>query len=474
MARTRFLHRLFSSGLQTVSVQVLGLVFFYLISFYATKEDFGIINWSMAVCALLTTLLSFGMEQVVFRRIASARRSSDWAAMAFLLHSAVGTVLVLLGLILIAKLSGSPNLEYLPWFFAAQGLTYLGLPLRQFLNAKQRFTPYGVIAVLSNLVKMGLAFWVIRSALVTVTAVYYILIVCAAGELIALWAYVFHHWKPRWKFKFKAYKKLVKESLPQYMSVLFDSGLSRIDWILLGIMGTQIMTAEYAFAYRAFEVAKMPILILAPILLAHFSRLLVGGQRLSEEKKGQIKDLFHLEVFSATAIALLANLIWVEAGELVFQDKYGRANQTEFMILSAILPVQFAINLLWTLAFTGKMYLRIANLTMGAAVLNILLNMTFIPVWGARGAALSIAVTACLQLVAYALITRHSSGILPLYRIVILWILGAGAYGLVKFGISIPLGVQVPLAMILFVMGALATRQVRVHQLRSCWSMLRR
>lgn len=455
-------------------MQVLGLVFFYLISFYATKEDFGIINWSMAVCALLTTLLSFGMEQVVFRRIASAGRSSDWAAMAFLFHSALGTVLVLAALVLIARFSEAENLQYLPWFFAAQGLTYLGLPFRQFLNAKQHFTPYGIIAVLSNLVKMGLAFWVIYSALVTVTAVYYILILCAAGELIALWAYVFHHWKPRWKFKFKAYKKLIKESLPQYLSVLFDSGLSRIDWVLLGIIGTQVMTAEYAFAYRAFEVAKMPILILAPILLAHFSRLLVGGQTLSGDKREQIKDLFHLEIFLATAIALFANLIWVEAGALVFHDKYGRTNQYEFMILSAILPVQFAINLLWTLAFTGKMYLRIAHLTMGAALLNLLLNIALIPVWGAKGAALAIAFTACLQLLAYGMITRKTSGLLPLYRILVLWALAAGAYWLVKIGISLPLGIQVPLAMILFISGALVSRQVRFHQLRSCWTMLRR
>src|SRR5690606_18684887 len=214
---------------------------------------------------------------------------------------------------------------------------------------------YGLIAVFSNLLKIGLALWVISSALVTVTAVYFILIVCAAGELVALWTYVFRNWKLSWKFRFKAYKKLIKESLPQYLSVLFDSGLSRIDWVLLGIIGTQVMTAEYAFAYRAFEVAKMPILILAPILLAHFSRLLVGGQTLSGDKREQIKDLFHLEIFLATAIALFANLIWVEAGALVFHEKYGRTNQYEFMILSAILPVQFAINLLWTLAFTGKM-----------------------------------------------------------------------------------------------------------------------
>jgi len=474
LARQSILHRIFSSGLQTVAVQVLGLIFFYLVSFYASKEDFGIINWSMAVCALLTTLLSFGMEQVVFRRIASAKRSSDWAAIAFLIHSAVGTAIVLLVLIFLSTVFDSENWKHLPWFFAAQGLTYLGLPFKQFLNAKQRFTPYGLIAVFSNLLKIGLALWVISSALVTVTAVYFILIVCAAGELVALWTYVFRNWKLSWKFRFKAYRKLVKESLPQYMSVLFDSGLSRIDWILLGIIGTQVMTAEYAFAYRAFEVAKMPILIMAPIILAHFSRIQVGGQPLTLEKKGQIIDLFHLEIFVATATALGANLIWVEAGEWVFQNKYGLVNQTEFMILSSILPVQFAINLLWTLAFTGKMYVRIANLTMGAAVLNLLLNLAFIPSMGGKGAALAIALTACAQLLAYGFITRDRVGFLPLYRILAFWAVAGAAYWLFKIIWVLPIFLEVPLAMFFFILVCLGTRQIRVDQLRSFWLMLRR
>jgi len=48
--------------LQAISVQVLGAFFFYFISVYLSKSDFGIISWTNAVSILITALLGFGLE----------------------------------------------------------------------------------------------------------------------------------------------------------------------------------------------------------------------------------------------------------------------------------------------------------------------------------------------------------------------------------------------------------------------------
>jgi len=89
LVKNKLLVKIFSSGLQAISVQILGGVFFYFISIYISKDEFGIISWTNAVSVFLTTILGFGLEQVVVRRIAASKRS-DWAAAAFFIHSIAG------------------------------------------------------------------------------------------------------------------------------------------------------------------------------------------------------------------------------------------------------------------------------------------------------------------------------------------------------------------------------------------------
>ncbi|WP_432326498.1 hypothetical protein ACRQ5D_21230 [Mucilaginibacter sp. P25] len=72
--------------MQALALQVLGSIFFYIISVYLSKDSFGAISWMNALSIFVTTILGFGLEQVVIRRIAASQRS-DWAAAAFLFHS---------------------------------------------------------------------------------------------------------------------------------------------------------------------------------------------------------------------------------------------------------------------------------------------------------------------------------------------------------------------------------------------------
>ena len=72
-----------------MAIQVFGVLFFWVISFYLPKDEFGIISWANAVSMFLTTILSCGMEQVIVRRIAASSRS-DWAAAAYFFHTIAG------------------------------------------------------------------------------------------------------------------------------------------------------------------------------------------------------------------------------------------------------------------------------------------------------------------------------------------------------------------------------------------------
>ena len=418
----------FSSGLQAIAVQVLGAVFFYVVSLNLPKEDFGVMSWYNALAMFITTALSFGLEQIVIRRIA-ASKTSDWAASAYLFHAVAGSVIAFIALYAASHIIGQErSLKLLPWFFCAQAIIYIGTPFKSFLNAKERFTPYGIIAFTSNVLKIGIAIWYIAGNTLTIIDVLHILIGCSVFETGTLSFYVLRRADFRFGFKFNAYRKLLKEALPTYFTVIFNSSLSRMDWILLGVLGTKVAMADYSFAYRAYEIATMPIMIIAPVILPKFARLLSAGNGMNREKRHQVNQFFAVEVFLAMCIPLCLNIVWAPwIGELT-HGKYGTSNALQFFILSLCIPFQFFINLLWTINFANKKYNDILKIAVVSAVVNLGLDIVIIPLYGGLGAAIAYLATVLLQTVGHYRLAQKSAITFSLLPLLIFSLIGTGTY----------------------------------------------
>lgn len=420
----RLLKSFFSSGLQAISVQVLGVLFLLVVAYFLDEEQFGIINWANAVAVILTMLLSFGMEQVVVRRIA-ASNTSDWAAAAFFVHSIVGSLIGLAGVVVLSRVCTDciVGIYYLPFFFAAQGIMLMVMPLKQFLNAKHMFAPYGVIAIISNICKLIIAFFLIKRDILSINTVGITLIICAAIELLLLLLFVLRKTSFSLKFKFLAYKKLLKEAAPQYFSVIFDTSLSRIDWILMGVIGTFAATGGYSFAYRAYELGRLPAVIIAPVILNLFAKALSAGKGLDTDKQLLVKRLFVVQIFLAMLLPLCLNILWSPVLDMLFNGKYGTSNSMEFLILSLTMPLYFFINLLWTLCFSTKRYKQIATITMITAVSNLVLCIILIPKYGGIGAAWSFLLTTIIQAALYYRMVSNNVIKLPLYTMLIFYVI---------------------------------------------------
>jgi len=398
LASGKLLIRVFSSGMQALGVQVLGSLFFYLVSVYIAKNEFGIISWMNAVCVLLTTFLGWGLEQVVVRRVAASSRS-DWAAAAFFLHSVAGFIISFLLLLLLKNAPGVYH--YLPWFFAAQGFIYIATPLKQFLNAKEKFTPYAIIALISNLGKIAAVWLLLQRGVISLHNVIIVLIVSAAFEFVCLFIYVISRTGFNFSFRFKAYARLLKESAPQCLSVIFDISLSRMDWILLGLLTTNVVLADYSFAYRAFELARLPMLIIGPLILPRFARLMSAGDQMTDNSGQKIGSIAHVEMFFGVMIILGLNILWIPAVGLLTHHKYGDSNAMQFLLLSLCMPLQLFVNLLWSISFSAKRYKQVTTITVVCAILNIMLNLLLIPGLNGLGAALAFLLTTVVQVLLY-------------------------------------------------------------------------
>lgn len=402
LASNKLIRKFFSAGVQAFAVQFLGILFFYVTSVCLSKNDFGIISWANAVSVTITTLLSFGLEQVVVRRIA-ASRSSYWAAAAYLLHSLVFSLLSLavLGILCFFFGSASLRMTLLPWFFTVQALIFIGTPLKQFLNAQERFTPYAVIAFTSNLLKLIAGIIWARYFYFSVYSVLWILGAGAFAELAALLLYISRNGAFSFRVRMSAYRKLLREALPQYIAVMFDTSLARIDWILIGILCDNIATANYSFSYRAFEVAKLPIVVIGTVLLPKFSRLLQKNDDLGAPQKIMINQVLQVEVLLACFLMLALNIVWSPWVDTLTHNKYGAGSALTFLLLSLCIPLQFAINLMWTLCFSLRRYKAVAQTTMITALVNLTANLVLIPLWRETGAATAFLLATIVQAALY-------------------------------------------------------------------------
>lgn len=470
----KLLKSFFSSGLQAVAVQVLGVIFLGIVAYFLSDEEFGIISWSNAVAMFVTTILGFGLEQVVARRIA-ASPTSDWAAAAYLFHTFVMSVLAIAAVLVVGNVYSGNDvaLKYLPLFFIAQCILLCLLPLKQYLNAKHIFTPYGVVAVSSNLLKIGGAWWLINQNLLSISNVAYVLVAAAGLEFVAMLLFVLLKTSFKPSFKKTAYKKLLKESMPQYLSAIFDTTLSRLDWILLGIIGTYAATGGYGLAYRAYELARLPIVIIAPVILNIFARMLANDSRINAEKANQVKEIFSVQVYLAVLIPLISTLLWSPVLDHVFNGKYGSKNETEFQLLAICIPLHFFINLLWTLAFSARKYKFITTITVITAIANLVLNIILIPMYSGVGAALAYMLTTCVQAALYyILVYRHIMKI-PVFTLVLFISIGLGTYILVN-SFSWHLTIKIIAAIVIYLAAAFMTGRVKKQNFQTLISLVRK
>ena len=464
----------FSAGFQALSVQILGGVFFYLLSVSLSKHEFGILNWTTAISVFITTILGFGLESVVVRRIA-LNRSSDWAAAAYFFHNLAGALLsfvFLSGLLLILG-TDRATLRMLPWVYIMQCFIFMAMPFRQFLSAKEKFATYGVISLVSNLIKIATVFYMVNQQLINLQVVVWMLIVMSFAEFVVLLLYVKLKSKLSFSFRWTAYKKLIKESSTQYFAVLFDSSLSRIDWILIGLISAQMVLADYSFAYRAYEMLKLPAVVAGQVLLPRFARLLASGVNVSNDKRSEIQQLLKMEVVIGCFLVLIANLLWTPCVDGFSDGKYGASNANIFLLLSVCLPLHFLVNLFWTLLFSAKKYRYVTTTTVITAVANVVLNLALIPFLGGTGAAIAYLLATVLQTGVYLYFVRRKVMRCNIAPLLITLIITACAYFSATILTPNP-ALQILVALPVFTLLLIATRQVDREQVNIFKSFLKR
>lgn len=393
-----------ANTLQMLITQVFGLIIFYFTSKYLQKSDFGEFNWCMAVGSTIIAISSLGLDLIFVRRVAAGEDVLVISGIHFFHTVLTGVVLSAAALVIRQFVPAFTDQH--PFFFFVfvnLALANMANSFKLCLNGLEAYRRLALIALYANVAKLALIILLYLGGHFSILTMVLAYTAVSLLELGTGYFMMNRQLSVRIKPSMKVieYKYFILESLPQLGVVLFDSALARIDWILLGVISTATVTAEYSFAYKVFELSKLPLMIIAPVLLTRFSKLFSADDQLSERYRRDIHFFFKLELFIIVLVPLLLSCCWSPLVDYFTGNKYGAVNQNSFTILAACVPLSGLINFLWTVGFVQGQLKTIMWITISASVANILANLVMIPVYGGTGAALAYLFSTLLQAILY-------------------------------------------------------------------------
>jgi O-antigen/teichoic acid export membrane protein len=402
--RNKLVKDISASSTQVILNQALGLLIFIITSRYLDKSVYGEFNWSIAILTFSTTLLSLRLEQIIVRKIAAGDDPSKMLSIfcGHIFFSGLFFYIVLLaGSFVFPQFFNRHSLLLL--LAVSHLLSFFSLPFKQLATGKEKF---GWLAVMSSVANLVRAIWligVVAFSSITIGQVIIVYIVSSVVELLFSFYLVQKRLHVRIKkWPLADYFILIGASLPQIGVVFLNACIARIDWILLGIFSTQVITAEYSFAYKVFELSPVPLLVIGPLLLTRFSNWF--SKQSSDAfagKQKKISLLIRAEMILATFIPLLLNIAWSPMIDAVTQNKYGKVNETVFLLLSACIPFQYLINLFWTAHFAQDHLRMIFRITLATCFIIVAGDLLMIPLLNATGAAITYLVAMMVECFLY-------------------------------------------------------------------------
>lgn len=267
--------------------------------------------------------------------------------------------------------------------------------------------------------------------------------------------------KPAFEFPF--IKEFFKESLPMGLVTILGMIHFKIDTILLSVMKPAYDVGLYGAAYRIFENLIIIPGIFVGLMFPKFSELYIQDRNILKNTFQKTIDILILAVMPILILFFLLSpyLIQIIAGS----DFAPSALALRILVFS--LPFTFLISPFSYLLVASKKQTRLIYVWGAMSILNIVLNLIYIPKYSYRGAAAITVVTEMLTLITLYILVNKSLNIWPkfgyLFKIILpSLILGIGFYFLSKsqifnltYFINHSLIIQIIIVIIVLLLGLL-------------------
>jgi O-antigen/teichoic acid export membrane protein len=440
MSKNKLFSDISISAVQVAFNQLSSILIFFIVSTHIGKPELGLLNWMIATLLIIFSVLGFGFEHITVRKIATGedpKRVLQTYLFHVLLCGIFCGILVLLLRPAVPLLREKGN--WFLWLLAGQFVSFVSTPFRQIMNGMERYQLLFIMSSLANLVKVASLLIFLFLGNLSVELIVKIYFMASLAELFAsLFIHiVFLRMPVTVSMHWQRYTKAIKETLPALGVIILSTALARMDWVLLGIMTTASVVADYSVANRVFELSTLPLLALAPVLFPKIARYLEYIQHEGRtDANSYLRILVRIEIIVAVFIAMMTNLCWEDTVNLFTGNKYGSSGRMIFLIMSFAMPLLYLNNIFWSVLFARKKMRTIFLVFLVTFLVNAVTDLITIPYFGATGAAAGYVLALVLQISMYFRVTELEAGVkrqmfLLVPVCIIAWIVGWFCYNFI-------------------------------------------
>lgn len=363
-----------------------GLIVGVWVARYLGPDQFGLLNYAMAMVALFGTVASLGLNGIVVRDLVKeSETANETLGTAFLLQAIGG--LFAFSLAIVAISLARPHDDSAKLIVAVLGfvMVFKSTEVVKYWFESQVKSKY--VVWVENSIFLILA--VIKVVLILIEAplMAFVWAAFSEGALVSVGLLGVYGWQggvlSAWHIRYSRAKALLKDSWPLILSGLAVMVYMRVDQIMLGQMLGDEAVGIYSAAVRISEMWYfIPVVIVASV----FPSIIEAKKQSEVVYYKRLQKLYDLMVLLALAVAIPMTFFsdWLIA--LLFGIDYVAAG--------AVLAIH-----VWAGVFTflgvasGNWFLlenmstRMLYRTALGALVNVALNVILIPVYGVPGAA---------------------------------------------------------------------------------------
>lgn len=365
---------------------IAGLVIGVWIARYLGPAQFGSLNYALAFFASFAVLSNLGLDQIAVRDL-SKKMKPDAIILgsAFLLKMIGGVLAIASSCVCVYLFKKNDSQLLLMVLILSLGSLFQGFDVIDYLyqaKLQSKITVYAkslslivcsILKVILIVYGYPLIFFVLVIALET--------ILCSLGLVVSY--RLGNHFITLWRVKFDEIKRLVKQGTPLFFSSLLVVLYIRIDQLMIGEMLGSEQLGIYSVAVRLTEAWYFIPMAISTSILPTLVAAKIDNEHLYE------KILQNLYGWMAIASLIVATLLTIFSGlivNLLFGDQYTAASSVlAIQCWSGLFIFSGLINNHWYLLENLNRFTLYRSIL--GLIINVLLNLLFIPLWGIEGAA---------------------------------------------------------------------------------------
>ena len=350
---------------------------------YLGPEQNGLLAFAISVVAILTAFSSLGLGNILVREIINRPDdTSELLGTSFYSKLIFSIFLfIVVGVFYIAQ----DNLQNLLLVIIAGSIIFRSLDVVEYLYQSKVLAKYPVtVKFISILVADGSKVILI---IYNAPLVYFAAAYLSEFVIMALGYFIILEWQKnhisKWIFRFETAKRLLKDSWPLMFSTVAVVIYTRIDRVILKYLMTDSDVGIYDAAVKLCEGWYFIPMIITSSLFPAIVTAKNMNQKLYESR---LQKLYDMLAWIAILIAVPITVFSSDIIRILYGEKFIAAAPVLTIYIWAGVPVFLGVaNSQYLIAenFTKISFVR-TNVGM---VVNILLNLWLIPIWGLIGSA---------------------------------------------------------------------------------------